>query len=170
MRFGLSHGLSLRSGRSCVRKSSLEKLFVSPSLHAMQARLGTKWAAIAREIPGRTEHAVKGRSKARMLFSCGSEPCKGIVRTSLPSIVHEASLVYAARARRVLRVTTSSSSCHLVETMAYAMHVFCKLLPSFHIFCLTGFFESFPFHPASSHGMCHGELSGAVYHRCKALF
>lgn len=30
-----------------------------------QARLGTKWAAIAREIPGRTEHAVKGRFKVR---------------------------------------------------------------------------------------------------------
>lgn len=30
-----------------------------------QARLGTKWAAIAREMPGRTEHAVKGRVKVR---------------------------------------------------------------------------------------------------------
>ncbi|CAM9663353.1 unnamed protein product, partial [Ectocarpus sp. 13 AM-2016] len=29
-------------------------------LLAVEARLGTKWAAIAREIPGRTEHAVKG--------------------------------------------------------------------------------------------------------------
>ncbi|CAM9151684.1 unnamed protein product, partial [Laminaria digitata] len=32
-------------------------------LCSLETRLGTKWAAIAREMPGRTEHAVKGRFK-----------------------------------------------------------------------------------------------------------
>ena len=42
-----------------------------------QSRLGTRWAAIAREIPGRTEHAVKGRFKVKQIHHFS--PCVHMV-------------------------------------------------------------------------------------------
>lgn len=114
--------------------------FVPSTRNLMQGRLGTKWAAIAREMPGRTEHSVKGRFKVflsifiypvvliqmrtlRLLLAATSSLAPRIFGCTLPTLPSAFLLCWMAGCFFLRRLSVLCSG--LFFAVARGFHVFC---------------------------------------------
>lgn len=111
-----------KTGCACTR-------VVFVLLRATQAQLGKKWAAIAREIPGRTEHAVKGRFKVTINTKNDGEisthPCRS--KYCFYSFSSPVSVV-CFLLRGILQPTPTFISAGVVQAGCLCLYVPTKML------------------------------------------